>query len=131
MVGMTDEQLAAKVKSGEREAFNILVGRYQSKIINTAYGMLSSREDAYDAAQEVFIRVYRNIESFKGNSAFSTWIYRITTNTCTDILRKRQRRIAAISITEDNDDDKAPVELRDSAPTPDETLEKTELQRRA
>ena len=129
MTGMTDEELAAKVSGGDREAFNVLVERYQSKIINMAYTMLSSREDSYDAAQEVFIRVYRNIEKFKGGSSFSTWIYRITSNTCTDMLRKRVRRISAVSITESDDDDRAPLELKDTSPTPEETVEKNEVQK--
>ena len=55
------------------------------------FGMLSNREDAYDAAQEVFIRIYKSIGAFKGQSSLTTWIYRITVNICNDALRKRAK----------------------------------------
>ena len=87
---LTENDLIKKCKKGSREAFNILVSNYQQQVINIAYGMLSNQEDAYDAAQEVFVRVYKSIESFKEQSSFTTWLYRITKNVCSDILRKRQ-----------------------------------------
>ena len=75
---MTENDLIKKCKKGSREAFNILVSNYQQQVINIAYGKLSNQEDAYDAAQEVFVRVYKSIESFKEQSSFTTWLYRIT-----------------------------------------------------
>ena len=84
---MSEAELIKRLKSGDREAFNILVREYESKIINIAYGILSDKEEALDASQEVFIRIYKNIDSFKGNSSLSTWIYRIAVNICRDGLR--------------------------------------------
>ena len=92
--------------------------------------MLSDTEDATDAAQEVFIKVYRNIDRFEGKSSLSTWIYRITSNVCKDFLRKRTRTIQSVSIYESSeDDDDRPMEIKDSSPTPQEHMEITETQR--
>ena len=103
---LTENDLIKKCKKGSREAFNILVSNYQQQVINIAYGMLSNQEDAYDAAQEVFVRVYKSIESFKEQSSFTTWLYRITTNVCSDILRKRQKHSGVISINQAIDEKK-------------------------
>lgn len=124
---MDELELMRKSAKGNKEAFRQLVELYQTKVINTAYGMLSDREDAYDAAQETFLRVYRGLGAFKGNSTVSTWIYRITANVCTDMLRKRQRSAAIVSI-DDNDDDKPVKQLPDTSPTPQEYLELNERQ---
>ena len=124
---MTENDLIQKCKKGSREAFNILFSRYQSQVIHTAYGMLSDKEDAYDAAQEVFIRVYRNIGSFKEQSSFTTWLYRITMNVCSDFLRKRQKNVDVISInsfTEDNKD----FDIKDEGQSVEESMEMSERQ---
>lgn len=115
---MTENEIIQKCKKGSREAFNVLFSRYQSQVINIAYSMLSDREDAYDAAQEVFVKVYKSIGSFNEQSSFATWLYRITANTCSDFLRKRQRSGNVVSIsgyTEENkefdiEDENASVE---------------------
>lgn len=124
---MSEAELIKKLKSGDREVFNQIVNTHQTKVINIAYGMLSSREDAYDAAQETFLRVFNGIGAFKGGSSISTWIYRICTNVCTDMLRKRQRSGNIVSI--DNDDEDAPaLELVDDSPTPEQATEANERQ---
>ena len=110
---LTENDLIKKCKKGSREAFNILVSNYQQQVINIAYGMLSNQEDAYDAAQEVFVRVYKSIESFKEQSSFTTWLYRITKNVCSDIPRKRQKH----------------SDIKDESPTPEENMEISERQR--
>ncbi len=125
---LTENDFIKKCKKGNREAFNRLFEIYQSQVVNIAYSMLSDREDAYDAAQEVFVRVYKNIGSFKEESSFNTWLYRIITNVCSDILRKRQKTSKVISISnmmgEDND-----IDIPDDSPTPEENIELTERQR--
>lgn len=123
-------ELVSRLKKGDREAFNELVREYEKQIINIAYGMLSDREDALDAAQEVFVRVYKSIGAFKGQSSLATWIYRITANICNDMLRKRQRTAKTISIYPSDEEEKSPLsELADDRPTPEEALELTERQR--
>lgn len=127
---MPENTLVKRCKNGDREAFNELFAEYETKVINIAFGMLSNRDDAHDAAQEVFIRVYRNISGFKENSSLSTWIYRITSNVCNDILRKRMKHSNTVSINASNDEDEEyEINIRDTAPTPDEYAEHNETQR--
>ena len=127
---MNEAELIKKCKNGDRNAFGELVTMYQSKVVNMSYSLLSNREDAFDAAQEVFLRVYRGLDNFREKSSFSTWIYRITTNVCSDFLRKRQRTISTISVSGayDDDEDKE-LEIRDSAPTPEEYAQANEKQK--
>lgn len=120
---MTDTELVSKIKKGDMTAFDKLVEEYNKRVINIAYSLLSDREDALDAAQEVFVKVYKNIGSFRGESTVSTWIYRITKNVCTDILRKR--RAAVISL--DNEDDESPrLEIADESTSPEQVAERNE-----
>ena len=127
---MTVDNLIESCKKGDRDAFNELVLKYQDSVINLAYNLLSNRDDAYDAAQETFIKVYRNIGSFRGDSSFVTWIYRITSNVCKDILRKRQKHSNVVSLSPSEDDsDSGFMDIRDDKKTPEERLEVTELQK--
>ena len=125
---MPEMDIIKRCKRGDRDAFNELVAEYQSRVVNIAYGMLSDSDDALDAAQEVFIRVYRGIGEFQEKSSFTTWLYRITSNVCADALRKRQRAGNVLSIDPGGDDDgaQAAMNIRDSAPTPEERVELTE-----
>ncbi len=124
---MNENDLIKKSKKGNREAFDALFTKYHAQVINIAYGMLSNREDAYDAAQEVFVRVYKNITSFKEQSSFATWVYRITANVCSDFLRKRQRSVNVISINP-SDEEHREVDIPDENPTPEEKYELSEKQ---
>ena len=125
---MPEIDLIKRCKRGDRDAFNELVTEYQTRVVNIAYGMLSDSDDALDAAQEVFIRVYRGIGEFQEKSSFTTWLYRITSNVCADALRKRQRSGKVVSISPGGGDDgsEAAMNLRDTAPTPEESVEITE-----
>ena len=125
---MSDQELIKLCKQGDRQAFNQLVEKYQDRVVNMAYGLLSNKEDAYDAAQETFIKVYRSINSFAEKSSFGTWIYRILSNVCKDMLRKRQRTIKVVSIHNSGDDNENIFDIPDHNPTPEEATEKTELQ---
>ena len=120
---LTDTELVSKIKKGDMAAFDKLVEEYNKRVINIAYSLLSDREDALDAAQEVFVKVYKNIGSFRGESTVSTWIYRITKNVCTDILRKRRTTIISL----DNDDDESPrLEIADESTSPEQVAERNE-----
>lgn len=124
---MDEKKLVELCKKGDRNAFNELVLKYQSQVMNMTCGMLSVREDAEDAAQEVFLKVYKNISAFNENSALSTWIYRITVNTCHDILRKRISR-KTVSIYSDNEDEPDMV-IPDTSQTPEEAVQTAEIHR--
>ena len=87
-LGNDDSKLLERVRGGERDAFRVLVEKYQKRVFNLAYSLLKNREDAADVAQEAFAKAYRSLAGFKGDASFYTWIYRITNNLCIDFLRK-------------------------------------------
>jgi RNA polymerase sigma-70 factor (ECF subfamily) len=86
-----DRELAARASQGDVEAFTKLVRSHSSLVYRVALRMLGDA-DAQDASQEVWVRVWRNIQSFRGESAFSTWLYRITMNTCLSARQREARR---------------------------------------
>jgi RNA polymerase sigma-70 factor, ECF subfamily len=89
---LNERELIALLKKKDREAFKIMVDTWQDMVYNTAIGLLQNAEDAEDAAQEVFIQVYESVSSFKEESKFSTWLYRITVSKCLDHIRKKKRK---------------------------------------
>ncbi|MEO7961939.1 MAG: RNA polymerase sigma factor [Ginsengibacter sp.] len=89
---MNEQELIELVKEKDRIAFKTLVDAWQNMVYNTSLGILQNAEDAEDVAQEVFIQVYESIQTFKGESRFSTWLYRITISKATDHIRKKKRK---------------------------------------
>ena len=89
---MDERDLIILLKKKDREAFKTIVETWQGLVYNTAIGFLQNAEDAEDTAQEVFIQVYESIASFKEESKFSTWLYRITVSKALDHLRKKKRK---------------------------------------
>lgn len=90
MHNMSDELLIEKVKNGDKYSFNLLVWKWEKPMYNLARRMLGSEEDASDTCQDIFITAYEKIDTFKGNSKFSTWLYRIAVNKCISKLRRRK-----------------------------------------
>ncbi|SEL30022.1 RNA polymerase, sigma-24 subunit, RpoE [Stigmatella aurantiaca] len=84
-----DLTLVKRVRNGDQRAFKLLVERYQRKVYAVALGMLKDKEEAMDVSQEAFVKVYKYLDHFKGDSSFYTWLYRITVNICIDLIRKR------------------------------------------
>ena len=124
----TDQQLVARVQQGEKAAFDLLVLRYQSRIINLVSRFVRNPSDALDVTQEAFLKAYRAMPSFRGDSAFYTWLYRIAVNTAKNWLAIQSRRSA------DSEMDYEEIEriegnsaLRDYA-TPERLLLKDEIQ---
>lgn len=122
---MDEAVLINKAKKGDITAFEALIEDHQKRVYNIALRILNNSEDAYDAAQEVFIKVYKSIASFKGDSSFSTWIYRITKNVCLDEIRKRKKN-KAISIDEEyeNEEGSMQKQIYDDSPGPEEITER-------
>ena len=89
---MDELEIIAQIRLGKKNAFASLVNAYQSKVRGYCFSMLGQRAAAEDAAQEVFVKAYKSLDKFRGDSSFSTWLYKITTNHCRDILRARARR---------------------------------------
>ena len=81
----------SRVGDSPAPAFRKIVDEYRSRVFHTAFGILQNEEDAKDITQEVFLKVYEKLDTFKGEARVSTWIYRITVNTCLDMLRKRKK----------------------------------------
>jgi RNA polymerase sigma-70 factor (ECF subfamily) len=87
-----DLELVREFRAGSERAFNELVLKHRQAVYMTAVGMLGSTDDAEDLAQEVFIKAYKSMGEFRGDSAFYTWLYRITVNLCLNQIRKRKVR---------------------------------------
>ena len=96
----SDAELVAKATDGDRNAYRILVERYERKVLALAYEITGSREDAEDVVQESFVKAYLSLGQFKGEAAFYTWLYRIVYNMAIDLRRKRARRGAAVEFDE-------------------------------
>ncbi len=88
----TDLQLVERVQGGDKRAFDLLVRKYQHKVVQVISRYVSNQADALDVAQEAFIKAYRAIGSFRGDSAFYTWMYRIAINTAKNHLVAQGRR---------------------------------------
>ena len=89
---ITDQQLVEKVQRGDKNAFNLLVTRYQHKVMHLVSRYVKSSGDVADVTQEAFIKAYRALPSFRGDSAFYTWLYRIAVNTAKNYLVSQGRK---------------------------------------
>ena len=124
---VTDQILVERVRAGDKSAFDLLVKRYQHKIIGLIGRYVQDQSEALDVAQETFIKAYKALDSFRGESAFYTWLYRIATNTAKNYLVTRNRRPPGTDI--DIDDvlqAESESELRDIE-TPENNLYRDEL----
>jgi RNA polymerase sigma-70 factor (ECF subfamily) len=126
-----DLRLVMAVKDGDREAFEEIVKKYQGPAFNIALRMLSDREEARDLTQEVFIKIYRSIGSFRSESRFSRWFYTILLNTCRSRLKHLKRRGFFRSEPLDNpgtdQDERPPRQWADDSPDSSRLLEKKEM----
>ena len=93
-----DEDLVARVQQGDKSAFDFLVIKYQHKIIQLVNGYIKDPSEAQDVAQEVFLKAYRALGSFRGEAAFYTWLYRIAINTAKNYLLSRSRRSSSFEV---------------------------------
>ena len=113
---MTREQEAAivrKVLGGDANAFETLVLEYEKNVYNIALRMTGNSEDAADMTQEAFIKAYNSLQSFRGDSKFSVWLYRIVSNVCLDFLRSKNRRpTVSLSVEDDDGEDTELLRIR-------------------
>ena len=100
MSTLTDQHYIDKILQGETNAFAVLVDRYKDMIFTLALKMVKNREEAEEVAQDTFIKIFNSLIKFKGDSKFSTWIYKIAYNTCLDRLKKNKKEDLNISIDE-------------------------------
>ena len=117
-----DRKLVDDFKRGDEQAFNELVRSYQQPVYQTARRLLGSHEEAEDLSQEVFVKAYRKLKDFRGDSSFFTWIYRITVNLSLNALRKQKIR-RAFSL------ENAGLSIASRTPGPDQRIERDETLR--
>jgi len=91
-----ERQLILDAQEGSHEAFRDLVELHMRRVYDIAHGFVADHDDAEDIAQEVFVKVYHSLKNFRQESGFSTWLYRITTNTSLDRLKQRKRSVARL-----------------------------------
>lgn len=124
---MDERELIRRAQEGDQEAFAAVVRTYRNSLIQVAYGYLHDREESLDAVQEVFLKTYRKIHSFKNESSIYTWLYRITINHCKDRLRSR-KRTTALSLDAWNEDGKE-FDIPDCSGDPSQAAESAERDR--
>ncbi len=125
MTRQQESELINKVLDGDRSAFEELVLDNQDKVYSLALKITKNHDDALDAAQEVFLKAYTYLASFRGDSRFSVWLYRLTYNHCLDLVRARKRR-PTVSITAQNEEEDD-MDFPDSRPSPQKLAENKEL----
>ena len=90
---MSDQQVIDEILLGNQSMFRLLVEKYQSMVFTTAMGFVHSKEDAEDLTQDIFVKAWESLSTFKGDAVFSTWLYRITINSCINHIEKKKRNI--------------------------------------
>lgn len=118
-----EQQWIQAARRGDQDAFASLVRAYEKRVFALTRRMCRNPEDAAEAAQEAFLAAWQGLPSFRGEAEFSTWLYRLASNACVDLLRREGRRQAPASL-----DDEA-LNLPDPAPSPQEAAEQGELRR--
>ncbi|NLT58267.1 MAG: sigma-70 family RNA polymerase sigma factor [Clostridiales bacterium] len=123
----SDSAVVQAVLEGDINAFEVLVLRYQKKVYNTVLRISRDPSSVEDLAQEVFIKLFRGLEHFRGESSFSTYLYRVTFNTAIDALRKRNTAPGQVSLQQESEEGETfLMELPDGGPLPLEQMEQKE-----
>lgn len=123
---LDDGTLVSEYLSGQSRAFDAIVDRYQTRLLNFIYRTVGDRERAEDLVQEVFIRVHRHLARFDRSKKFSTWIYTIASNLAKNELRNRSRNPLVLfqAITQGWEDEERPLEFEDTSSRPDDLFRK-------
>ena len=119
---MDEKAIIEKVLAGDSNAFGELVEAYQDKVYNLALRMCGNADDAFDLSQEAFFRAWRGLSGFQFESAFSTWLFRLSSNVCLDWLRAKQRRPTVSLTTLDDEGEETQLDVPDPGKSPEELL---------
>ena len=122
---MEEKDLILRCQAGDEAAFEALIRLHEKKVYTLCRRMCRDEDDALEAAQDAFLAVWRGIGSFRADAAFSTWLYRLATNACLDLMRREKKRTGDVSL----DDAEARIDPPDHAPQPEEALERAETRR--
>ncbi|MDW7675471.1 MAG: sigma-70 family RNA polymerase sigma factor [Bacillota bacterium] len=125
---ITDDDLIKKCQQGDTAAFEELVVLYEKRVYSIAYRMMGNHEDACDLAQEAFIKIFRSIKNFRGESSFSTWLHHVVANVCRDFLRKNKLKVSSIDEPVQYEGEALGKQLQDFSNTPEQEIEQKELQ---
>ena len=123
MIDAREQKWVAAAKEGDQEAFEELVHLYEKRVLALTQRMCANPEDAAEAAQEAFFAAWQGLKNFRGDSSFSTRLYRLASNACVDQLRREGRRQAAVSL----DDEDVNLDIPASILSPQEEAERREL----
>ena len=123
MTGPQEQRWVAAARQGDQGAFEELVRLYEKRVLALTQRMCGNPEDAAEAAQEAFLAAWQGLKNFRGDSSFSTWLYRLSANACVDQLRREGRRQAAVSL----DDGELNLDVPSPIPSPQEEAERREL----
>jgi len=123
-----EKEIIERVLGGDKNAFEGLVLANQKNVYNLALKMTRNEEDAMDISQEAFVKAFRQLGNFRGDSRFSVWMYRLTYNLCIDFLRKKQKTNNVVSLNyETEDGGMSPIEIPDLRDLPEETAMRGEI----
>ena len=123
MTGPREQTWIAAAREGDQGAFEELVRLYEKRVLALTQRMCKNPEDAAEAAQEAFFAAWRGLKNFRGDSSFSTWIYRLASNACVDLLRREGKQQAAVSLV----DGELNLDVPSAAASPQEEAERREL----
>ena len=124
----TDKELVRRVQKGDQAAFDLLFVRYQSKIVNLVSRYVSDQHEAMDVAQEAFIKAYRALPRFRGDSQFYTWLYRIAINTAKNHLVAKSRRPPGVDVDVDETEYRDDASALRERETPEAALARDQLE---
>ena len=124
----SDQQLVERVQAGDKRAFDLLVLKYQHKIISLVGRYVKDHHEAMDVSQEAFIKAYRALANFRGDSQFYTWLYRIAINTAKNYLVARNRRPPDVDVEANEYGDYGSADIMADVDTPENLLARDQLQ---
>lgn len=122
---LQEQQWVDAAREGDQESFSALVRLYEKRVFALTLRMCKNPEDAAEAAQEAFLAAWQGLKFFRGQSSFSTWLYRLASNACVDLLRREGRHQAAAGPS--LNDEEIGLDAPDPAPSPHQSLEQKEL----
>lgn len=125
----TDKQLVSRVQKGDKRAFDLLVLKYQHRVASLVGRYVRDTDEVLDVTQEVFVKAYRALPNFRGDSAFYTWLYRVAINTAKNYLVSRSRRVPTTDIDLSDGEFLADSAVIDDSAAPENALMETQLRR--